>query len=211
MESTMTTRERYEFYYHLARKHGSIAVPDKPDSPESMAQLQAWRSMNNRALTFDADSWHEQRMKWRAWWNRVRSNQIKDIKARYRSYLCYVVPGPTPAVFRADDAGNFALFPFDPATLDSRDCTSYQHIGQHSAANYRMCLRSSHGLSPKRSSMANEAGNLVNELIDIGYQLVVLSNPPEPMTAQCIRQWLIADRDYWISQRQWQFMGRKRA
>ncbi len=62
----------------------------------------------------------------------------------------------------ADDV--FALFPTDPADIYGHLCTSYQHIGQHSAADYYHCIRNS------RPATRPEAAPLLSELRRIGYR-----------------------------------------
>jgi len=70
-------------------------------------------------------------------------------------------------IFRVDlvNAGGevFALFPEDPASIDGNLCTSYQHIGQHGAADYDFCIARS------RQASAAERAPLLAELRQIGY------------------------------------------
>jgi hypothetical protein len=62
----------------------------------------------------------------------------------------------------------FALFPTLPADRYGHLCTSYQSIGQHSAADYGHCIDNS------RPATATEAQPLLTELRRIGYQPHVL-------------------------------------
>ena len=71
-------------------------------------------------------------------------------------------------VWKGDDADVFALFPVDPADNYGHLCTSYQHIGQHSAADYALCI------SKSRPATRREAAPLLTELRRIGYQPRVL-------------------------------------
>ncbi len=58
----------------------------------------------------------------------------------------------------------FALFPTLPADEHGRYCDSYEHVGQHSGADYRLCIRTS------RPATATEGAPLVQELERIGYR-----------------------------------------
>ena len=66
-------------------------------------------------------------------------------------------------VWKGDDSDVFALFPVLPADNAGYLCTSYQHIGQHAAADYRLCIRNS------RPARKAEAADLLAELRAIGY------------------------------------------
>ena len=46
-------------------------------------------------------------------------------------------------VWKGNPDDVFALFPTDPADNYGRYCTSYQHVGQHSSADYGHCIRQS--------------------------------------------------------------------
>ena len=46
-------------------------------------------------------------------------------------------------VWKGDDSDVFALFPVLPADNAGNLCTSYQHVGQHGAADYGHCIRNS--------------------------------------------------------------------
>lgn len=78
----------------------------------------------------------------------------------------------TPVVFRVDREGEvFALFPTllaDP----SGNVTSYQHIGQHSAADYGLCIAKSKPATPEQYA------DLLTELTAIGYCLRVVRRQP---------------------------------
>lgn len=71
-------------------------------------------------------------------------------------------------VWKGDDSDVFALFPTDPADNYGHFCTCYQHIGQHSSADYHHCIRSS------RPATCCEAAPLLAELQRIGYRPHVL-------------------------------------
>jgi len=66
-------------------------------------------------------------------------------------------------IFRVsdDDGSVFALFPYIPAT--DRYVTSYQHIGQHCAADYNGCIADSRPAKPE------EYAALLQELRDRDY------------------------------------------
>jgi len=69
-----------------------------------------------------------------------------------------------PAVFRKDREGIiFAMFPEDPADNLGRFCTCYQHVGQHSGADYYGCVQTSALAKPE------EYNRLLRELQCIGY------------------------------------------
>lgn len=73
----------------------------------------------------------------------------------------------TPVVIRVwngDPDDVFALFPTDPADNAGYLCGSYQHIGQHSSADYDLCIRKS------RPATRREAAPLLAELRRIGYR-----------------------------------------
>jgi len=73
----------------------------------------------------------------------------------------------TEVIFRKDKNGVFALFPHCVDTLDG-NVMSYQHIGQHSAAEYNHCITKSVPASPE------EYESLLAELISIGYNLKII-------------------------------------
>lgn len=54
--------------------------------------------------------------------------------------------------------GVIALMPFEPATADGRYCTSFEHVGQHCAADYAGVIRQS------RPATAEEYAPLLREL-----------------------------------------------
>lgn len=70
-------------------------------------------------------------------------------------------------IFRVwdDDGEVLALFPDLPASPGN--CTSYAHVGQHSAADYGHCIAKS------RPATVEEYSQLANELQQIGYQLQI--------------------------------------
>lgn len=69
-------------------------------------------------------------------------------------------------IFRVFRDGNdvIAFWPASAADNDGRYCQSYQHIGQHSPANYQGCLRATRPATP------NEYKDLLKELKQIGYK-----------------------------------------
>jgi len=71
-------------------------------------------------------------------------------------------------VWKGEPDDVFALFPTDPADNYGRYCTSYQHVGQHSSADYGHCIRQS------RPATRREAAPLLKELRTIGYRPRVL-------------------------------------
>lgn len=78
----------------------------------------------------------------------------------------------TDVVFRVDTIGKFkgtvfALFPHEVSTLDGL-VTTYQHVGQHSSADYRHCIAKSKLATPE------EYKDLKEELESIGYDVNVV-------------------------------------
>lgn len=76
----------------------------------------------------------------------------------------------TIVVFRKfkDDKSIVALFPMELNYHDGY-CESYQHVGQHGAADYKHCIAISTPAKPK------EYAALYRELLSIGYTLEVRS------------------------------------
>lgn len=70
-------------------------------------------------------------------------------------------------VFRKDNSGVFALFPHDVCDNQGH-VTTYQTIGQHSAANYQHCIAKS------KPATEQEYTDLKKELETIGYNLKVV-------------------------------------
>lgn len=68
------------------------------------------------------------------------------------------------------DGGDvIALMPACPATVDGRFCTSYQHVGQHGAADYAGVVRATRPATPE------EYAPLLRELRDAcGYEDLVV-------------------------------------
>jgi hypothetical protein len=76
----------------------------------------------------------------------------------------------TIVIFRVDPGPRgdvYALMPEDPADETGRLCTSYQHLGQHSEANYAHCIATS------RPARPDEWADLLAELTRIGYRVVI--------------------------------------
>lgn len=65
-------------------------------------------------------------------------------------------------VFRKDKNGVFALFPHDVVNNQGH-VNSYQHIGQHSSADYTHCIKTS------KKATESEYNDLKKELESIGY------------------------------------------
>jgi hypothetical protein len=78
----------------------------------------------------------------------------------------------TDVVFRIDTTPDFkgtcfALFPHEVAD-HSGNVTFYQHVGQHSAADYGFCIQKS------RPATNKEFADLKKELSGIGYNLNIV-------------------------------------
>ena len=77
----------------------------------------------------------------------------------------------TKVVFRVDTSKEFkgtvyALFP--EINENNGRCSSYSHVGQHSAADYHGCIKTS------RPATEEEYKPLFDELTSIGYNLRVI-------------------------------------
>lgn len=69
-------------------------------------------------------------------------------------------------VFRRWKHGDIiALFPTIPADIFGDLCESYEHVGQHGAADYQDVIQQT------TSATTEDAADLVEELIRIGYNL----------------------------------------
>ncbi len=73
----------------------------------------------------------------------------------------------TKVVYRKWRGGIIALFPEMPSDINGLYCGSYEHIGQHSGADYEGIIRQS------RPATANEFMDLHAELTQIGYRLQI--------------------------------------
>ena len=72
----------------------------------------------------------------------------------------------TIVIFRQDVSGEcFALFPELPADRYGNFCTAYQHVGQHCAADYNLCVSQSDPATPA------DYRDLYEELERRGYNL----------------------------------------
>jgi hypothetical protein len=72
----------------------------------------------------------------------------------------------TIVIFRTDREGSvFALFPELPSDALGNFCTAYQHVGQHCAADFQLCIANS------RPAKAQEYHDLCEELERRGYHL----------------------------------------
>ena len=70
----------------------------------------------------------------------------------------------TPVIFRQSPDGEvIALFPATPADTSGSLCSSYQHVGQHGAANDLLVVTTTKLAKPE------EYADLLAELVSIGY------------------------------------------
>lgn len=81
----------------------------------------------------------------------------------------------TPVVFRTFKSGGtvIALFPWEDWGFNN--CASYMHVGQHGGADYVHCIAVSRPTPP------TEYGNLLNELVQIGYDDLKIFKRKPPM------------------------------
>ncbi len=68
-------------------------------------------------------------------------------------------------IFRKDKQSVYALFPY--IIHSGYNVVTYQHIGQHSGANYQHCIQTSKPATPE------EYEPLKKELENIGYNLLI--------------------------------------
>jgi len=74
----------------------------------------------------------------------------------------------TIVIFRKDETGEpYALFPELPADGQGFLCAAYQHVGQHCAADYDLCIAQSEPAAP------DDYKDLYEELERRGYHLTV--------------------------------------
>ncbi len=73
----------------------------------------------------------------------------------------------TDMTFRIDGYGVFALFPHEVCDLKGH-VTTYQHVGQHSGADYTHCIYKSKKATPKQYKP------LLQELKSIGYNINIV-------------------------------------
>ena len=79
-------------------------------------------------------------------------------------------------IFRRDASGEcFALFPELPADANGHYCTAYQHVGQHAAADYNLCITKSD------PATTDEYADIYDELERRGYILIVRSRATPDM------------------------------
>jgi len=75
---------------------------------------------------------------------------------------------PTKTIFRCWPDGNvLALFPRQAGTNDASTCGSYEHVGQHGAAD------AFHVMQTTRPAAPTEYADLLAELESIGYRVKV--------------------------------------
>lgn len=85
----------------------------------------------------------------------------------------------TCVVFRVDRDGIvFALMPYEAADVAGLLCTTYQHVGQHSSADYVHCIRTSRPAKP------SEYASLYAELEARGYRVRVIQSASSRLRAR---------------------------
>lgn len=75
----------------------------------------------------------------------------------------------TEVVFRKDKEGIYALMPYEISDHFHGFVTCYQHIGQHSQAEYFSCIAKS------KSAKKDQYTDLLSELNSIGYNVRPIS------------------------------------
>lgn len=85
-------------------------------------------------------------------------------------------------VFRKDEDGVFALFPYIPWNRRGTTVTYYAHMGQHSGLNYHYAVMDSRPAKPE------EYADLLAELKGIGYRLRVIKRASHRRMEQAARK-----------------------
>ncbi len=82
-----------------------------------------------------------------------------------------------PVILRVwrDNDKVFAIFPTLPSDYRGNHCTAYAHIGQHSGADYGLCIRES------RPAFGLETQPLILELNQRGYRLRIVQRASASM------------------------------
>ena len=79
----------------------------------------------------------------------------------------------TEVIFRVDKTKNFngTIFALMPYDIQNRNglISSYQHVGQHSSADYNHCIKSS------KPATEIEYTQLKNEMESLGYNIKVIT------------------------------------
>jgi hypothetical protein len=93
---------------------------------------------------------------------------------------------PTVVIFRKwparEGGGIIALFPYEPASVtDPAICDSYEHVGQHGAANYYAVIDSTY------PAFASEYAALKSELESEPYNYVLTVRVRTPKDASTVR------------------------
>lgn len=87
-----------------------------------------------------------------------------------------------PVIFRRDSKSQggdcFAMFPTIPSDTAGRYITSYQHIGQHSSADYVGCINRS---MPCDIRTEEDVRELYQELYRIGYRMKIVQRNSRAM------------------------------
>ena len=92
----------------------------------------------------------------------------------------------TKVIFRAWNVGKFrgdviALFPELPGTRSPCSCMSYEHIGQHGAADYEHVIASTRPIL-----FGHECRSLASELRGLGYNLDIVQRCSHSMDVKRI-------------------------
>jgi len=88
--------------------------------------------------------------------------------------------------------GVIALWPAVPADNFGHYCQSYEHVGQHGAADYDYVIRQTRPAKPK------EVAELTKELISIGYKPVPIKKT-SPQLCQLRKEEAIVIPAHWAS------------
>ena len=73
----------------------------------------------------------------------------------------------TEVIFRIDNYSVYALLPYEISS--GYDVVTYQHVGQHSGADYKNCILQS------KPATLEQYKDLFNEMTNLGYNLKVVT------------------------------------
>lgn len=141
-------------------------------------EIEGWQSTTHFQLTYGdeivemahdlADSNNLDGEQWIGIWEDLLTAFWSEWEEKHKTGKWWA--DKTIVIFRAELAKPndvFALFPTIPSDNHGKFCTCYQHVGQHSGADYDHCIRIS------RPATSAEYADLKAELEGRGYVLIV--------------------------------------
>lgn len=153
-------------------------------------EIEGWQGTDHFALTYGnrivemaRDLAEKNNMtgdKWIGIWEDLLTEFWCEWEETHNTAKFWTEKNKTIVIFRVDRAvphDVFALFPTIPSDNYGKFCTCYQHVGQHSGADYYHCIRASRPAKP------NEYADLKAELEGRGYVLIVKQRASTEMHA----------------------------